>query len=169
MVESIYNGTSDLHFCYNGTLGGQSYELNRQWLNHDWPLPPPLPPLSLDSCSVTKIPPVTDLLQHLPGTDNDGSLGRMAQGAQSKSKFASLVNRIAKGSIMYGKEISAEKIKLMAKIQVSGQELETINQFKYLIAIIREEEPKLEVFARLTQTSATLARLKPIVKVKTSP
>ncbi|PIK35676.1 endonuclease-reverse transcriptase [Apostichopus japonicus] len=67
-------------------------------------------------------------------------------------------------------EISAVKTKLMTNsttpftrnIVVSGQQLDTVIQFKYLGAIINEEGSKAEVLARATQTAAALAKLKPI-------
>ena len=52
------------------------------------------------------------------------------------------------------------------KITVNGQELETVKQFKYLGAIISQEGSKPEVFARIAQTSAALAKLKPIWRDK---
>ena len=52
------------------------------------------------------------------------------------------------------------------KITVNGQELETVKQFKYLGAIISQEGSKPEVLARTAQTSAALAKLKPIWKDK---
>ena len=69
--------------------------------------------------------------------DTDGLVGE-------EQKLANLVRRLYKTSFRYGMEISAAKIKLMTnsikpierKITVSGQELETVNQFKYLRAIL---------------------------------
>ena len=42
------------------------------------------------------------------------------------------------------------------KITVSRQELKTVNQFKYLGAILSEEGSKTEVLAREAQTATTL-------------
>ena len=69
-------------------------------------------------------------------------------------------------------EISAEKTKLMTnsaqpittKITVSGKELETVDHFKYLGAIISEEGSKKEILARAAQTAAAMAKLKTIWK-----
>ena len=84
------------------------------------------------------------------------------------------MNCLDRTSSRFGMEISAEKTKLMTnsaaaikrKITVSGQELETVTQFKYLGAILSEEGSKTEVLARAAQTAATLAKLKPIWKDK---
>ena len=94
--------------------------------------------------------------------------------AGDEEELATLVNRLDKTSTRFGMEISAEKTKLMTnsatpigrKITVSGQELETVTQFKYLGAILNEEGSKTEVLARAAQTAATLAKLKPIWRDK---
>ena len=73
-------------------------------------------------------------------------------------------------STMYGMEISAEKAKLITnnkdpvktKITVSGQQLETVKQFKCFGAIISEDRSKIEGLTRAAQTATTLARLRPI-------
>ena len=88
--------------------------------------------------------------------------------------LARLVSRLDTTSSRYGMEISAEKIKLMTnstqpiqrKITVSGQELETVTQFKYLGAIISQEGSKPEVLARSAQTATALAKLKPLWRDK---
>ena len=62
-------------------------------------------------------------------------------------------------------EISTGKTKLMTnsakpiekKNTVSGQKLETVNQFKYLGAILSGESSKTKVLARAAQTAAALA------------
>ena len=51
-------------------------------------------------------------------------------------------------------------------ITVHGHELETVKQFKYLGATINDQGSKTEVLARAAQTTAALARLKPIWKDK---
>ena len=69
-------------------------------------------------------------------------------------------------------EISAEKTKLMTnsahpittKITVNGKELETVDHFKYLGAIISEDGSKAEILARAAQTTAALTKLKTIWK-----
>ena len=72
--------------------------------------------------------------------------------------------------------INAKKTKVMTnsidpiktKITVSGQQLETVKQLKYLGATINEEGSKPEVLARAAQTATTLARLKRIWWTKKS-
>ena len=94
--------------------------------------------------------------------------------AGDEEELANLVNRLDETSSRYGMEISAEKTKLMTnstkpmekKITVSGQELETVTQFKYLGAIISEQGSKTEVMARAAQTATALAKLKPIWRDK---
>jgi len=94
--------------------------------------------------------------------------------AGSEDELVNLVKRLDETSTRYGMEISAEKTKLMrnsdepikAKIMVSGQQLETVQQFKYLGAIISQEGSKPEVHARIAQTIAALTKLKPIWKDK---
>ena len=70
-------------------------------------------------------------------------------------------------------EISAEKTKTNSikriekiKITVSGQELESVHQFKYLGAILSEGGLKTADLARAAQTAAALAKLKPMWKHK---
>ena len=70
----------------------------------------------------------------------------------------------------YGKEISAEKTKLMTnnisgintEIKINGQKLETLTSFKYLGSVITDEGPKPEILSRTAQATAALTRLKPV-------
>ena len=48
------------------------------------------------------------------------------------------------------------------KITISGHELETVDKFKYLGAIISDEGSKMEILAGAVQTAAALTNLKPI-------
>ena len=67
-------------------------------------------------------------------------------------------------------EISAEKIKLMTnntssintEIKVNGRKLETVTSFKYLGSLVTDEGSKPEIFSRIAQITAALARLKPV-------
>ena len=94
--------------------------------------------------------------------------------AGDEEELATLVNRLDRTSSRFGMEINAGKTKLMTnsatpitrKITVSGQELETVNQFKYFGAILSEEGSKTEVLARAAQTATTLAKLIPLWKDK---
>ena len=45
---------------------------------------------------------------------------------------------------------------------MNGQKLETVTSFKYLGSVITDEGSKLEIFSRMTQTTAALTRLKPV-------
>ena len=84
--------------------------------------------------------------------------------------MAKLAECLDKASTTYGKEISAEKTKLMtnntsginAEIKVNGQKLETITSFKYLGSVITDEGSKPEILSRIAQTTAALTRLKPV-------
>ena len=70
-----------------------------------------------------------------------------------------------------GMEISAEKTKLMTnntngintEIKVNGQKLETVTSFKYLGSVISDDGSKPEILSRITQTTAALTRLKPVL------
>ena len=93
--------------------------------------------------------------------------------AGEEQELVNLVNRLDKTSSRYGMGISAEKTKLMTnsktpieKTTVSGQEFETVNQFKYLGAVLSEEGSKTEVLARAAQTTATPARQEPMRRDK---
>ena len=92
--------------------------------------------------------------------------------AGDEEEMESLVNRLNQASLRYGMEINAEKTKLMTnnpsgiqkEIRVNGQKLGTVTSFKYLGAIASDEGSKPEVLSRIAQTTAALARLKPIWK-----
>ena len=101
--------------------------------------------------------------------DIDGLVGE-------EQKLANLARRLYKTSTRYDIAISAAKTKLMTnstkhiekKITVSRQELDTVNQFKYLRALLSEEGSKIKVLARTAQTAAALAKLKPMRRDKKS-
>ena len=67
-------------------------------------------------------------------------------------------------------DFSAKKIKLMTnntsgintEIKVNGQKLETVTSIKYLGSVITDEGSKSEILSRVAQTTAALARLKPV-------
>ena len=44
----------------------------------------------------------------------------------------------------------------------NGQKLETVTNFKYLGSLINDESSKPEILSRIAQTTAALARLKPV-------
>ena len=90
--------------------------------------------------------------------------------AGSEEELANLVKRLDKTSISYGMQISAEKTKLMTnstdgintQIKIGEQNLEKVDSFKYLGAIVSEEGSKPEIMSRIAQTTASLKRLKTI-------
>ena len=73
--------------------------------------------------------------------------------AAEEEELANLVERLHKA---YGREISAEKTKLMTnntsgintEIKVNGQKLETVTSFKYLGSFITDEVPSLRYSPR---------------------
>ena len=94
--------------------------------------------------------------------------------AGSEEELTSLVEHLDKTSQAYGMEISAEKTKVMTnnpqgfkkEIKVKGQKLEAVNNFKYLGSIVTDEGSKPEILSRIAQTTAALAKLKPIWRDK---
>jgi len=96
--------------------------------------------------------------------------------AESEEELARLITKLEKTAARYGIGISAEKTKLMTnsvdpiapRIMVAGKELETVQQFKYLGAIINVEGSKAEILARAAHASAALENLKPSGETKTS-
>ena len=78
---------------------------------------------------------------------------------QNSDETGKLVERLDKASTANGKEISAEKNKLMTKntsginteIKVNGQKLETITSFKYMGPVVTDEGPKPEILSGIAQ------------------
>ena len=89
--------------------------------------------------------------------------------AGEDEELARLVERLDKASTAYGMEISAERTKLTtnytsginAEINVHGQKLETVTNFKYLGSVITDQGAEPEILSRITHTTAALTRLKP--------
>ena len=124
---------------------------------------------------------MTDALENHHGTISIGGqtvtnlmFSDDIDGLAGEEELASLVNHLDTRSYRYSMEISAEKTKLNSNstrpfeptITVSGQELETVTQFKYLGAILSEGASKTEVLARTAQTAATVTNLKSIWREK---
>ena len=92
-----------------------------------------------------------------------------------EQKLANIVKHLNKTSSDYGMEINAEKTKLMTSnsnaykngYSSMGKVLETVDNFKYLGATLSDEGSKSEILSRIAQTSATMARLKPMWKNNT--
>ena len=85
-----------------------------------------------------------------------------------------LVDRLDTTTTRYKMQIGPDKTKVMTnnpngfqrEIKIKGQRLEEVENFKYLGAIISNEESKLEFLSRIAQTTATLSRLKIIWRDK---
>ena len=75
--------------------------------------------------------------------------------AGKEEELANLVERLDKVSTAYGMEISAKKTKL------TTNNTSSIN-IKYLGSVITDEGSKSEILFRIAQTTAALARLKPV-------
>ena len=88
--------------------------------------------------------------------------------AGSELELASLVQHLDKTSTAYGMRICAEKTKLMinntngisSNIRVNGEKLETVQSFRYLGAIVTDEESVPEIRSSIAQTIAALTKLK---------
>ena len=60
------------------------------------------------------------------------------------------------------KLITSNTCGINTEIKVNGQKLETVTNFKYLGLVITDEGSKPEKLSRIAQTTAALARLKPV-------
>ena len=71
-------------------------------------------------------------------------------------------------------EINAEKTKVMKNnpegirgdIRINDKQLETVNQFKYLSVIVKDEGSKPEILSRKAQATHAMSQLKIIWKDK---
>ena len=94
--------------------------------------------------------------------------------AGTHQELDNLVRRLDSSSTAYGMVISASKTKLMTNsdrgiqsdIFANGEKLETVENFKYLGAIVSDEGSKPEILSRIAVTTAILAKLKTIWKDK---
>ena len=91
--------------------------------------------------------------------------------AGSEQELAQLVERIDQtANFAYGMEMNAEKTKLMTnningihkEIKASGDQLQTVTNFKYLGAIISDAGSKAEMLPIRVQCTTTMTRLKPM-------
>ena len=81
-----------------------------------------------------------------------------------------LVECLNNVSTVYGKEINAEKTKLMTnntsgintEIKANGQKLDTVTSSKYLGSVSTDEGSNPEILSRIAQTAAALTKLKPV-------
>ena len=73
--------------------------------------------------------------------------------AEEEQKLETLVESLDKTCTRYKMEISAEKTKLMTnstnviqrEIKVKGQKLDTVTSFKYLAAVVSEDDSKPKI------------------------
>ena len=108
--------------------------------------------------------------QHCRQNNHHLSFADHIDGLASEEELAKFVERLDRASTDYGREMSAEKTKLMTsntngintKIEVSRQNPETVTSFNYLSSVISDEGCKPEILRRIGQTTAALARLKPV-------
>ena len=96
--------------------------------------------------------------------------------AGSESELASLVGKLERAVKAYGMEINADKTKMMTNspagisgnICVDGHKLETVDQFKYLGAILTDEGSRKEVLSRVAQATASFYKMNYIWKDKST-
>ena len=112
---------------------------------------------ALTHSATAAVRPITNLRF---ADDIDGITGE-------EDELTELVPNLDTAAAKFGMEISAEKTKIMTNngtlqrdITIQGQTLETVDQFKYIGAIICDEGSRREVLSRAAQTMAALARLK---------
>ena len=85
-----------------------------------------------------------------------------------------LIDRLDRNTTRYKMEIGPDKTKVMTnnpkgfqrEIKIKGQRLEEVENFKYLGAIISNEESKPEILSKIAQSTAALSRLKIIWRDK---
>ena len=90
--------------------------------------------------------------------------------AEEEQELEAQVESFDKTCTRYKMEISAEKTKLMTnsangiqrEIKVKEQNLGTVTSFKYLGAVVSDDDSKPEVLSGIAQATAALTNLKPI-------
>ena len=88
--------------------------------------------------------------------------------AGNEEELASLMDRLDKDLYCLWHASSAEKTKLMTNstdgisvdIRVSGEKLDEVNTFKYLGALVRDQDSKPEALSRMALTTAAPSKLK---------
>ena len=96
--------------------------------------------------------------------------------AEEEEEASILVDRLDRTTTRYKMEIGPDNTQVMTnnpdgfqrEIKIKGQRLEEVENFKYLEAIISNEESKPDILSRITQTTAALSRLKMIWRDKYS-
>ena len=92
--------------------------------------------------------------------------------AEEEQEKEAIKESLDKTCTRYKIEIRAEKTKLMTnsaisihrEIQVKGHKLGNVRSFKYLGAVVSDDDSKVETLSRIAQATAALTRLKPIWK-----
>ena len=95
--------------------------------------------------------------------------------AEEEQELEALVTSLDKTCTRYKMEISAEKTKLMTnsangiqrEIKVKGQKLGTVTRFKYLGAVVSDDDSKPEVLSRIAQATAALTSWSPFGEITT--
>ena len=90
--------------------------------------------------------------------------------AEVEQELQALVECLDKPCTWYKMRISAEKTKLMTNIangilretNVKGQKRGTVTSFKYLGAVVSDDDLKQEILSSFVQATAALTKLKPI-------
>ena len=90
--------------------------------------------------------------------------------AGQEQELVKLVNHLEEASTAYGMQISAEKTQLLTNntngistdITIDNKKLENVRSFKYLGAIVSDEESKPEILSRIVQATAAVTKLKVI-------
>ena len=88
--------------------------------------------------------------------------------AEEEEEAGVLIDHLDRATTRYKMEIGPDKTKVMTnnpngfqrEIKIKGQQLEEVENFKYLEAIISNEGSKLEILSTIAQTTAALSRLK---------
>ena len=91
--------------------------------------------------------------------------------AEEEEEADILMDRLDRTTTRYKMEVGPDKTKVMTnnpngfqrEIEIKGQRLEEVENFKYLGAIISNEGSKPEILSRIAQTTAALSRLKIII------
>ena len=90
--------------------------------------------------------------------------------AEEEQEVEALVESLDKICTRYKMEISAEKTRLVTnsangiqkEMKLKEQKLGTVTSFKYLGAVVSDDSSKPEIFSRIAQATAALAKLTPI-------
>ena len=90
--------------------------------------------------------------------------------AEEEQELEALIESLYKTSTRYKIKISAEQTKLMTnsansiqrEFKIKGQKLGTVTSFKYLGAVVSDDDSNPEMFSMIAQATAAITKLKPI-------